>query len=559
MQIPLGTQAGNELIWTTSDPADKKLRHVYFGLAHFGSYRADDLKARNILVGLVGATKVSRSAIAQAFGVNRCLVPRYAQELLSHGVEGVVQDGRGRKSKITPEIKGLVGREFRKLYRKSRRNFTAKLISKVKAAYGVELSRELIRQIIQPIRTEINSGAQAAPEKRRGRRVSSSNVPAKVEDNGGNGAALVRALRVGFYSRYGGGLLLNVFVAKLIEGVFGADSSCGGRTFALMVMQMVHFDVINLERVKRLHRGEFGLLVGWRESPTLITMRRNLTEMVEGMDGQQAMVQLARNYIKHLSPESSTFYIDDHFDPYWGKVEVLKGFSNVYHRAMEGTEHCFVHDCAGNPIFFSLRDAYHSFNEVLPYMAERLRVLVAYLGVVVRDPPEPMREVPIDAHCVVCGFRLEWRLVLGKRSSSKSTKLALFFLVFSIIGFAQLAEAEWRLVTRVVDGDTIIVGARERVRLIGVDTRETKHPQKPVEYIGREATAFTKKMVEGKRVRLEFDQANTKIGHKDRYKRTLAYVFLEDGTFLNAEIIKQTKSLVMVGLYSKPNSTISGM
>ncbi len=38
-----------------------------------------------------------------------------------------------------------------------------------------------------------------------------------------------------------------------------------------------------------------------------------------------------------------------------------------------------------------------------------------YLGVVVRDPPESKREVPIDAHCVVCGFKLEWRLVLGKK------------------------------------------------------------------------------------------------------------------------------------------------
>ncbi len=91
----------------------------------------------------------------------------------------------------------------------------------------------------------------------------------------------------------------------------------------------------------------------------------------------------------------------------------------------------------------------------------------------------------------------------------------------------------------VVDGDTIIVGARERVRLIGVDTRETKHPQKPVEYFGRDASAFTRRMVEGKRVRLEFGQANSKIGHKDRYKRTLAYVFLEGGTFLNSGITMQ--------------------
>ena len=72
-----------------------------------------------------------------------------------------------------------------------------------------------------------------------------------------------------------------------------------------------------------------------------------------------------------------------------------------------------------------------------------------------------------------------------------------------------------------------------------MDTPETKHPQKPVEYFGREATAFTRRMVQGKRVRLEFDQVNAHIGHKDKYRRTLAYVFLEDGTFLNAEIIKQ--------------------
>jgi micrococcal nuclease len=74
----------------------------------------------------------------------------------------------------------------------------------------------------------------------------------------------------------------------------------------------------------------------------------------------------------------------------------------------------------------------------------------------------------------------------------------------------------------------------ERVRLIGVDTPETKHPKKPVEYYGKEASAFTKKMVEGKEVRLEYD-----VQDRDKYGRLLAYVYLMDGTFLNAEIIKQ--------------------
>jgi len=82
-------------------------------------------------------------------------------------------------------------------------------------------------------------------------------------------------------------------------------------------------------------------------------------------------------------------------------------------------------------------------------------------------------------------------------------------------------------------------GTGERVRLIGVGTPETKHPNKPVEQFGKEASAFTRRMVEGKRVRLEYDPSNAARGHKDRYGRTLAFIFLEDGMLLNVEIIKQ--------------------
>ncbi len=38
-----------------------------------------------------------------------------------------------------------------------------------------------------------------------------------------------------------------------------------------------------------------------------------------------------------------------------------------------------------------------------------------YLGVVVPEPPEPVTEVPIDARCLRCGFKLAWKVVLGKR------------------------------------------------------------------------------------------------------------------------------------------------
>jgi micrococcal nuclease len=110
------------------------------------------------------------------------------------------------------------------------------------------------------------------------------------------------------------------------------------------------------------------------------------------------------------------------------------------------------------------------------------------------------------------------------------------FLISALILFFLLStsHAEIYKVKRVIDGDTLLLINGERVRLIGVDTPETKHPQKPVQYFGREAYLFTKQMVDGKEAHFEFERQK-----RDRYGRLLAYVYLLDGTFLNAEIIKQ--------------------
>jgi micrococcal nuclease len=110
-------------------------------------------------------------------------------------------------------------------------------------------------------------------------------------------------------------------------------------------------------------------------------------------------------------------------------------------------------------------------------------------------------------------------------------------VTFAVLGNLVAIAQDTFLCTRVVDGDTIIIemnGYGEKVRLIGVDTPETVHPLKPVEHFGKEASEFTRKSAEGKNVRLEYD-----LQKRDKYGRLLAYVYLENGTFLNAEIIKQ--------------------
>ena len=123
------------------------------------------------------------------------------------------------------------------------------------------------------------------------------------------------------------------------------------------------------------------------------------------------------------------------------------------------------------------------------------------------------------------------RLTLPLPLRAKMTGLAIFICGFmGLITSAQLDPISAH-VERVIDGDTIHVrveGKRYTVRLIGVDTPETKHPTKPVQYFGREASAFTKAALEGKTVRLQKDRTGDTV---DRYGRWLRYVLLDGDNF----------------------------
>lgn len=91
-----------------------------------------------------------------------------------------------------------------------------------------------------------------------------------------------------------------------------------------------------------------------------------------------------------------------------------------------------------------------------------------------------------------------------------------------------------RTIIRIVDGDTIILDGKEKVRLIGVDCPELNHPNETVNRFAKEATLFVETKALGKKVTLKYD-----FQRKDRYGRTLAYVYFTDGTMLNALIIKE--------------------
>ena len=100
-------------------------------------------------------------------------------------------------------------------------------------------------------------------------------------------------------------------------------------------------------------------------------------------------------------------------------------------------------------------------------------------------------------------------------------------------------------VKKISDGDTfwIYTGTEkgEKIRLIGVDAPESRNAFKKRQgHFGKEAKAYLTNLLKGKRVSLEYD-----VGHTDQYGRTLAYVYLQDGTFVNADLVRNGYAMVM--------------
>lgn len=92
-------------------------------------------------------------------------------------------------------------------------------------------------------------------------------------------------------------------------------------------------------------------------------------------------------------------------------------------------------------------------------------------------------------------------------------------------------------VEEVVDGDTVrishAIDGEDDVRLIGVDTPETKDPQEEVEPYGEEASNFTESVLDGEKVELEFD-----ADRKDQYGRLLAYVYPMGDEMFNKDLLE---------------------
>jgi micrococcal nuclease len=90
-------------------------------------------------------------------------------------------------------------------------------------------------------------------------------------------------------------------------------------------------------------------------------------------------------------------------------------------------------------------------------------------------------------------------------------------------------------VTRVIDGDTIVIDTGQHVRYIGMNTPEVETS----ECYATEASEINKNLVLGKEVKLEKDVSET-----DKYDRLLRYVYVGD-TFVDDYLVKDGAAKIM--------------
>lgn len=145
------------------------------------------------------------------------------------------------------------------------------------------------------------------------------------------------------------------------------------------------------------------------------------------------------------------------------------------------------------------------------------------------------------------------RLATVRRVSKKTAAIASFVLLVIVLALKQFAPTAYEDLQSVLqttqpgmyevvyinDGDTITIrgtnNVEERVRFIGIDTPEKDHPSRPIQCFSYEATRHLEELIGDNDVKLEADPTNT---NRDRYDRLLRYVYLPDGTLLNAKQIE---------------------
>ncbi len=190
-------------------------------------------------------------------------------------------------------------------------------------------------------------------------------------------------LREGVDTAYGGGLLLVPFLLLIqFPGLINSHlSGLAGGYYGLVQLgltffYLVLFGLFNLEQVKRMSKGEFGLLLGRRRSPGLTLLRSCLRKLARLGQAEAMALTAAAQLIQAGMVDWQVLFIDGHFIPYYGYRRLRKGYFTTRRMPLKGHEAYYANDRQGRPLFFLLGPTTISLIAILPEIVKKVKQIM---------------------------------------------------------------------------------------------------------------------------------------------------------------------------------------
>ena len=342
-----------------------KYFHVSYGFHRFAWFHENDQAAKRVVVVQLANMGVKKTEIAQAFGVQRSSIYVWMGRYQERGIEGVVSMAKGRESKFTEAIKDYICALHRSLA--DDRSYNAKIAREVKQLYGVEVSREGIRRVLQE-RKECEEAIAPSEEK-----------PASVEPPGA-----FEELEDGkkpVVVKHGGALVSLALQAKygieklLVDGVTGRKGGYGFKECVFSLLLLLGSRLVKVEENLKHYDDEImGGLIGRRRLPSVKTVRRVVADGCAqiGEHVEQMKSEYARRCLEVWGYEGA-FYLDGHFMPYSGGDRILYGYNPQRRLAEKGRTAYVVNTATGRPIYEVLSDGFDDFKVNIEKIVDFLR------------------------------------------------------------------------------------------------------------------------------------------------------------------------------------------
>lgn len=384
-------------------------------------------EVRNTLaMGLVGAG-MRQSDVCEVMHINRRQLSRYM-----HG-QTSLSAGPGRPAIVTEEIEEFVRSRYQALCADGPRRWRERVAEEVAEKFHISLKLPTLSAIAQAVpkdrcqepggekpeagegreggrqesgeqtgresllsETEQQGSAEAAEGNRTkgGSEAKVAFMPAADPTEAGRevqrtpapiGPSTPRAdgelegrLRRGLYSRYAAAMLLNPFIVRILEGVLSSERSFGSATevsfesYLLSFLQMNTFGCNTYESAEGLHSEEFGPIVGLSRSPSLATLYRITPEFLSRIDTAEFNRSIARNYLGNLAVGSRLFYVDGHFQRYYGRERVLWDYHAQTHKMQKGYSQYALCSQDGSPFLLYDSDSLVNFQDAIEHLVGQL-------------------------------------------------------------------------------------------------------------------------------------------------------------------------------------------